>query len=87
MKKSLFTSFFLVAAASLGLANKMPNVTTPALPPQIPTQDPISLIGELSPKCQAALLSIVTSPEFFKWCFVTTFDRSNSSPKRFARSN
>jgi len=66
MKKFLFNSLFLVAAASLGLANKLPNVTTPALPPQLPTQDPISLIGDLSPECQGALLSVVTSPEFFE---------------------
>src|SRR5256885_775375 len=66
MKKFLFNCFFLVAAASLGLANKLPNVTAPALPPQIPTPDPITLIGELSQQCQGALLSVVTSPEFFE---------------------
>lgn len=66
MKKFLFICLFLVAVANLGLANKMPNVTAPQLPSSIPTEDPISLIGELSPQCQASLLSIVTSPEFFE---------------------
>lgn len=66
MKKFLFICLFLVAAASLGLANKLPNVTAPSLPNNIPTADPISLIGSLSPQCQGALLSIVTSPEFFE---------------------
>jgi len=71
MKKFLFICLFLVAAASLGLANKLPNVTAPSLPSQIPTEDPISLIGELSPQCQAGLLSIVTNPEFFECIPVT----------------
>jgi hypothetical protein len=71
MKKFLFNSLFLVAAASLGLANNLPNVTAPALPPQIPTEDPITLIGELTPQCQGALLSVVTSPEFFECIPVT----------------
>jgi len=71
MKKFLFICLFLVAAASLGLANKLPNVTAPALPANIPTEDPITLIGELSTQCQGALLSIVTSPEFFECIPVT----------------
>lgn len=71
MKKFLFICLFLVAAASLGFANKLPNVTAPQLPPSIPTEDPITLIGELSPQCQGALLSIVTSPEFFECVPVT----------------
>lgn len=66
MKKFLFICCFLVAVASLGLANKLPNVTAPAIPDTIPTEDPITLIGELSPQCQTSLLSIVTSPEFFE---------------------
>jgi len=66
MKKFLFSGLFLVAAAGLGFANKLPNVTAPALPPQLPTADPITLIGELTPECQAAMLSIITSPEFFE---------------------
>lgn len=63
---SLFTPLFLVAAAGLGLANNLPNLTAPALPAQIPTENPIELIGELSPQCQAALFSIVANPEFFE---------------------
>ncbi|CAB4393861.1 unnamed protein product [Rhizophagus irregularis] len=63
---SLFTPLFLVAAAGLGLANKLPNITAPSLPPQIPTSNPIELIGELSPQCQAALFSVVANPEFFE---------------------
>lgn len=69
--KFLFTFFLLVAFAALGLANKLPNVTAPALPSSIPTEDPITLIGELSPQCQAAFLSIITSPEFFECVPVT----------------
>src|SRR5204863_7347169 len=45
---------------------KIPTVKTPKLPPQLPTANPIELIGELSPECQAGLLSIVTNPEFFE---------------------
>lgn len=63
---TFFTPLFLVAAAGLGLANKLPNITTPALPPQLPAANPIELIGELSPQCQAALFSIVATPEFFQ---------------------
>lgn len=66
MRKFLLFCFFLVIASNLGLANKLPNVTAPALPANIPTADPITLIGELSPQCQAAFLSIITSPEFFE---------------------
>ncbi|CAG8807105.1 17389_t:CDS:1, partial [Racocetra fulgida] len=36
------------------------------LPSSIPTKDPISLVRHLSPQCQAAFLSIVTSPEFLR---------------------
>jgi len=63
---SLFTPLLLVAAAGLGLANNLPNLTVPALPPQIPTVNPIELISELSPQCQAALFSVVANPEFFQ---------------------
>lgn len=63
---SLITPLFLVAAAGLGLANNLPNITVPPLPAQIPTANPIELIGELSPQCQSALLSVVANPEFFE---------------------
>jgi len=63
---SLFTPLFLVAAAGLGLANNLPNITVPALPAKIPSPNPIELIGELSPQCQAALFSVVANPEFFE---------------------
>ncbi|RIA92306.1 hypothetical protein C1645_820907 [Glomus cerebriforme] len=66
MKKSFFTSLFLVASASLGFANNLPVPVTPKLPPSLPTADPITLISELSPQCQAALFSIVANPEFFQ---------------------
>jgi hypothetical protein len=62
---SFFTPLFLVAAAGLGFANQLP-VVAPKLPAKLPTADPITLISELSPQCQAALFSIVTSPEFFQ---------------------
>lgn len=71
MRKFLFFCFFLVVVANLGLANKLPNVTTPNLPSGLPTEDPITLIGELSPSCQAAFLSIVTDPGFFECVPVT----------------
>src|SRR4051812_44897703 len=63
---SLFTPLFLVAAAGLGLATELPTLKVPPLPPQLPTEDPITLISELKPECQAALFSIVANPEFFQ---------------------
>uniref|UniRef100_A0A1D1ZFQ9 E3 ubiquitin-protein ligase HUWE1 n=1 Tax=Anthurium amnicola TaxID=1678845 RepID=A0A1D1ZFQ9_9ARAE len=63
---SFFIPLTLVAAASLGFANNIPNVSIPALPPSIPSANPIELIGELSASCQAGLISIVTNPEFFQ---------------------
>jgi hypothetical protein len=67
MKLSSFTTpLFLVAAASLGFANQLPNITTPNLPAQLPAANPVELLGQLSPGCQAGLLSIVANPEFFQ---------------------
>ncbi|GBB91656.1 hypothetical protein RclHR1_01900021 [Rhizophagus clarus] len=63
---SLFTPILLVAAAGLGLASNLPTLSVPPLPPQIPSANPIELIGELSPQCQAALFSVVANPEFFE---------------------
>jgi len=66
MRNFLFKSLFFLAAAGLGLANKLPNVTAPALPDNLPNPDPIQLISALSPQCQGAFLSIIANPEFFE---------------------
>ncbi|CAG8752151.1 1300_t:CDS:1, partial [Dentiscutata heterogama] len=47
-------------------STNLPALKTPELPSSIPTDDPITLIGELSPQCQSAFLEIVTSPQFFE---------------------
>ncbi|CAB4428879.1 unnamed protein product [Rhizophagus irregularis] len=76
MKVTLFITTFL-AAASLGLAlpQSLPtpsNVTAPStskVSPQIEqilADAPGGVLGDLSQKCQSALLSIVTDPAFLK---------------------
>lgn len=76
MKVTLFITTFL-AAASLGLAlpQSLPtpsNVTAPSTSKgspqieQILADVPGGVLGDLSQKCQSALLSIVTDPAFLK---------------------
>ncbi|CAG8652563.1 8950_t:CDS:1, partial [Racocetra fulgida] len=47
-------------------STNLPALKTPELPSSIPTEDPNTLIGDLSPQCQAAFLSIIVNPEFFE---------------------
>ena len=70
IKKFLFTSLFLAASATFGMASpedfKIPDLKVYSDVVSKTANDPISELLKLSPECQVALFSIVTSPEFLQ---------------------